>query len=115
MNRKQVNKSPTSSDLPAKRQKLDNSKHDYPSMAIEIEDDTTHKRNYDVLKQEVAKTNPKTDILMDMMKRTFGRRRLWILESEHPVLKICEEYPPLKKAPYVSLMALTLLFNLDIS
>ena len=74
-------------------------------MTIEIEDDTTHKRNYDALKQEAAKANPKADILMDLMKRTFGRRRLWILESERPIMKICEDYPPLKKAPYVSVHA----------
>ena len=81
---------------------MDKSNHEYPSTGVEVEDDTTHKRNYDALKQEATKPNPKADILMDMMKRTFGRRRLWILESERLVLKICEEYPPLKKSPYVS-------------
>lgn len=102
MNRKQVNKSPDS-DAPSKRQKIDKSNHEYPSTLIEIEDDTAHKRNYDALMLEAAKPNPKADVLMDLMKRTFGRRRLWILESERLVLKICEEYPPLKKSSYVNL------------
>ena len=106
MNRKQVNKSPDN-HAPAKRQKVDKSNHEYPSTLVEIEDDTTHKRNYDALILEGVKPSPKADVLMDLMKRTFGRRRLWILESEQLVLKICEEYPPLKKSSYVSLFKIT--------
>jgi hypothetical protein len=107
LNRKQENKSPDS-NAPAKRQKVDKSNHEYPSTLVEIEDDTTHKRNYDALILEGAKPSPKVDVLMDLMKRTFGRRRLWILESERLVLRICEDYPPLKKSSYVSLFKFTI-------
>lgn len=73
MNRKQIIKSPDS-DVPAKRQKVDKSNHEYPSTLVEIEDDTTHKRNYDALILEATKPNPKADVLMDLMNHTFGRR-----------------------------------------
>lgn len=90
------------SDVQVKYQKIDKGYHEYPFTAVEIEDDTT---NYDALKQEVAKPNSKADILMNLMQRTFNKRWLWILESEPLVLKICEEYPPHQKAPYVRLLS----------
>lgn len=72
MNRKPVDKG----DIPTKHQKIDKSNHQYSSNSAEIENNATHKRNYDFLKQEIAKPNPKTDIVMDLMRHTFGRRQL---------------------------------------
>ena len=43
-----------------------------PSTLVEIEDDTTPKRNYDALMLKAAKPNPKAIVLMDLMKCTFG-------------------------------------------
>ena len=101
LNRKAV-KTSSDSDTPAKRRKMDKSHHEYPSCVVEIEDDTSHQRNLDALMQEVSKPNSRSDVLKDLMKRTYGRRRRWILEEERLVSTICAEYPPLKKAPYVS-------------
>lgn len=72
-----------------------------PFTLVEIEDDTTPKRNYDALMLKPAKPTPKAIILMDLIKCTFGKRR--ILESEQLVLKICEKCHLLKKS-YVCLM-----------
>lgn len=102
LNRKSV-KSSSDSDAPAKRRKIDKSHHDYPSSVVEIEDDTSHQRNLDALMQEVSKSNPRSNVMKDLMKRTYGRRRQWILEEERLVSEICADYPPLRKAPYVSL------------
>ena len=91
--------SPTPS---AKRPKLSPLKHPYSSFSTEIEDDTSHERNLTLLKKEAAQVKPRVDVLKDLMKRTYGRRRKWILDGYDSVQHVCSEYLPLKKAPIVS-------------
>ena len=77
-------------------------KHPYCSFSTEIEDDTTHDRNLTLLKKEVMQVKVRLDVLKDLMKRTYGRRRKWIMDGYDSVKHVCSEYSPLKKAPIVS-------------
>ena len=92
-------------DVPApsaKRPKMSPLKHPYSSFSIEIEDDTSHERNLTLLKKEAAQVKARLDVLKDLMKRTYGKRRKWILDGYDSVRHVCSEYSPLKKAPIVS-------------
>jgi hypothetical protein len=87
----------------AKRPKLSPLKHPYSSFSTEIEDDTSHERNLTLLKKEAAQVKPRMDVLKDLMKRTYGRRRKLILDGYDSVQHVCSEYSPLKKAFIVSI------------
>lgn len=56
------------------------------------------------MKDELAKTKPKPEILKELMARTHPNRREWILDAnaERTVGEIINEYPLLKKGTYVS-------------
>ena len=77
-------------------------KHSYPSMAGDPEDEVTHSRNVDAIKQEIKKTKPKQDVMHSLIARTFCNRRREILDDLKPVEEICGEYPCLRKSIYVS-------------
>ena len=77
--------------------------HSYPSLQGEREDDHTHKRNMELLRQELALGKPAGNSnVKQLMSRTFLYRREWITSSEVPVKDILEEYKVLKKIPHVS-------------
>lgn len=88
---------------PAKRAKyFDLSKHPYPSLTLSCDDDTAHERHIKLLKQENGKLKPNMESVKELMIRTFPRRRKWILDEEHLVVDICQEYPFLRKQTIVS-------------
>ena len=100
-----VKKQPDEDGSPApsaKRPKMSPLKHPYSSFNTEIEDDTSHERNLTLLKKEAAQVKAMLDVLKDLMRRTYGRRRKWILDGYDSVQHVCSEYLPLKKAPIVS-------------
>ena len=86
----------------AKRLKMSPLKHPYSSFSTEMEDDTSHERNLTLLKKEAAQVKPRADVLKDLMKRTYGRRRKLILDGYDSVQHLCSEYSSLKKAFIVS-------------
>ena len=77
-------------------------KHSYPTLEGEVEDETTHKRNLDLLQEELDKNKPITGNVKNLMTRTFLNRREWILNSTVPVSEIVTKYPCFKKVSYVS-------------
>lgn len=81
---------------------MDTNNHAYPSLVGEEEDDTTHERTRSLLKTEMAKARPDFDSVSGLLKRTFVKRRQWILDTTPNVSDIIEEYPCLKKVCYVS-------------
>ena len=52
----------------------------------------------------MAKTKPRTEVLKELMARTYPNRREWILDAsaERTVQEIVSEYPLLNKGIYVS-------------
>ena len=60
----------------------------------------------ELLKVEMGKSKPRTDVLKDMMRRTFPNRWDSYVNRNEPatVLEYLAEFPLLKKASYVSYM-----------
>lgn len=77
-------------------------KHLYPSVDAEFDDDTSHDRNKLQLGKELDRAKPPKDRLVELMKRTYGRRRGWILEGAVSVKEIIREYILLKRSAFVS-------------
>ena len=79
------------------------SKHAYPCIPQDADDDSSFGKHLDMLTSELAKpTNrQKSSHLQELMRRTFSKRRQWILEdkdeSDGPVHQIITKYPLLKK------------------
>lgn len=89
--------------------KLDTrNKHAYPCIPLFADDDASLGKHLDMLASEIAKPPSKQDpiILKELMKRTFSKRRNWVLrdldEGEESVKQIIAKYPLLSKAAYVS-------------
>jgi len=55
-----------------------------------------------LLSQENGKAKPNMETVKELMIRTFPQRRKWILDEEHLVVDICQEYPFLRKQTIVS-------------
>ena len=82
-----------------------NKRHSYPPLQGEAEDEHTHKRSMELLRQEVTSGKPSGNATVkQLMSRTFLNRRDWITSSELPVKDILEEYKVLKKIPHVRLI-----------
>lgn len=78
-------------------------KHSYSDIPSIVDDDVSNERNLDLLKQEAMKTKPSNQTLKSLMARTCAVRRSAILNGDYPcALDILEEYPVLKRSPYVS-------------
>ena len=96
---------------PRKRQKLGGrGAHFYPP--VHADDDVSYQRNLDLLKAETEKAKPSSDVLKELMHRTFPNR--WdgyVTKSEPSTLsEYIVDFPLLKKATYVSKIVVTLLF-----
>jgi len=90
----------------AKKLKMDQEKHSYPSLTMpEVEDDIANECNVALLKQESAKPKPTASNVIPLMTRTFQRRRQWILDEAKPIKEIIAEYPCLRRAVFVSSFA----------
>lgn len=107
-----INRKPStsSSNTPTKRLKVEEDKHLYPSVLTDMDDEIAHERNRKLLKEEIAKPKLRFDIAQELMRRTFGKRRRWILDGENlKTTMIVEEYPLLPKPLFVSFLT-TILF-----
>jgi hypothetical protein len=57
---------------PRKRAKIDDpAKHTYPAIPEGADDEESTKRNLEVLKGESQKPKPRSDVMKDMLTRTF--------------------------------------------
>ena len=73
------------------------------------EDAVSYERNLDLLKQEQDKPRPRTEVLKDLMRRTFTNRFDALINSSDPVTasEHVAKFPLLKKPVYVSLHTVT--------
>ena len=78
-------------------------KHTYPSLQTG-EDEVSHARNLKLLLQDFAKPKPRFDTVIELMSRTFARRRQAILDKPRPVKDICDDFRFLRKVLYVSVV-----------
>ena len=78
----------------------------YPAIPKDAEDNESHARNLDALKDEATKSKPRHDVLKALMARTFPKRREWVLSGAVSVNNITSEWPMLKKSNYVSILVL---------
>ena len=54
------------------------------------------------MEKEAEKPVPDMATAKELMRRTYPKRRRWILEEEQPVSDICDEYPFYKMPNVVS-------------
>ena len=89
---------------PKKKTKIDDpAKHTYPAIPDGADDEESTKRNLELLKGESLKPKPRSDVMKDLLTRTFPIQRVTILNSNSSVADMVKENPYLKKCAYVSL------------
>ena len=66
------------------------------------DDDVSSKRNMELLNTEMLKTKPRSDVLKELMRRTFANRWESYVNNTSTLSEHLSQYPLLKKAPYVS-------------
>ena len=73
--------------------------HFYPP--VHADDDVAYRQNLELLKAEMGKTKPRSELMKDLMRRTFPNRwNNYVVNNEPSTLV---EYLPLpKKASFVS-------------
>lgn len=101
MNRPQ---SRNESSLPQKKRAKvdDHAKHTYPAIPACADDEESTRRNLELFKQECLKPKPRSDVMKELLTRTFPTRRDTILNSTSSVMDTIKENPHLKKSTYVS-------------
>ena len=88
---------------PKKRAKIDDpAKHTYPAIPEGADDEESTKRNLELLKGESLKPKPRSDVMKDLLTRTFPVRRVTILNSNSTIVDVVKENSYLKKCAYVS-------------
>ena len=93
----------SSSGPPQKRAKADNhAKHTYPVIPSCADDDEANKRNLQLLKEESLKTKPRSEVIKELLTRTYPARRGEIVNSSKSVADITNDITVLKKCTYVS-------------
>ena len=100
-----VNRKPVGGETKPKKLKVEesNRQHSYPPLQGEPEDEHTHTKNMQLLRNEIASGKPAGNTnVKQLMSRTFLNRRDWITSSELPIKDILEEYKALRKIPHVS-------------
>lgn len=93
---------PKASAEPApKRPKLiDKNKHHYPP--VHADDEVSHSRNIELLKEELLKPKPRVQVLKDLMRRTFANRWKSFLDDTPHLCDYLADFPLLTKPVYVS-------------
>ena len=68
-----------------------------------MDDEASHNRNVALLKDQIAKTRIDHNNIQILMRRTFPRRRMSILDGHvyNLVLDVVDEYPVLRKPSFV--------------
>ena len=99
-------KSSSSNSAPApKKAKLGSTdRHSYASVSVPDDDEEAYKRNVSILKQEVLKPKAQTEVVKNLVRRTFSGRRTHILEDQPSVESLVDTFPHLKKTNYVSII-----------
>ena len=99
-----VNRSSSNKDgPPRKRAKKESSAaHLYPP--TNADDEVSYGRNLELLKAELSKPKPRVDVLKQLMTCTFSNRYDDFVNNGSPatLLEYINDFPPLKKATYVS-------------
>lgn len=96
---------------PQKRPKLAGQEvHFYPP--VHADDDASYERNLQLLKAETDKVKPSSDVLKELMRRTFPNRwDAYVTRSEPSTLAgYLAALPLLKKATYVSKVIVSIFF-----
>ena len=88
---------------PRRKQIDDPAKHTYPAIPDGAEDEESTRRNLELLKGESLKPKPHSDVMKDLLTRTFPTRRVTIFNSNSSVVDTVNENPYVKKCAYVSL------------
>lgn len=87
---------------PSKRQKFEPVKHMYAAVGpVESEDDVAMERNIGRLKSEIAKPKPNSDVMKELICRTFSARTAVVLTGVTSD-QMLSDYPHLRKENYVS-------------
>ena len=95
-------------DVPtlSKRQRLSNGdRHFYPAqIPATADEDESHVRNFSQLSEEIAKAKPSTEVLKELMTRTYPKRRVWITKASPPpsLTEVMSDFPLLKRSSYVN-------------
>ena len=56
------------------------------------------------LQSEYGKDRPSSKVVRRMMRKTFQRRRQWIITDSPTIVATCDTFPPLASTKYVSLV-----------
>ena len=88
---------------PRKRTKLSDPVHSHFYPPINADDDVSFERNLSLLKEESEKAKPQSDVLKELMRRTFPNRwDAYASRNDPPtLLDYLRQYPLLRKASYV--------------
>ena len=94
---------------PRKRAKVSDPVHAHFYPPINADDDVSFERSLSLLKEESEKAKPQSDVLKELMRRTFPNRwDVYTSRNEPPtLLDYLRQYPLLRKAPYVCYAAFT--------
>ena len=76
--------------------------HFYPP--VHADDDVAYGRNLELLRAELGKAKPRSEVMKDLMRRTFPNRwSNYVVSGEPSTLQeYLLDFPLLKKATYVS-------------
>ena len=83
---------------------VESENHVYADLGCGVDgDEVAIKRNRELLKKEMMKPKPKSEVIISLIKRTLVPRRNWIMDGCRPA-KVMDQYPHLKKCCYVSII-----------
>lgn len=99
-----VNRQSKNEGGPKKRAKLEEQFHAHFYPPVNADDDVSFGRNMELLTAELEKTKPQSEVLKELMCRTFPNRWDAYTCRNDPatLLEFLTQYPLLKKASYVS-------------
>ncbi len=77
--------------------------HDQVSIDAEEDEKVRYEEDAHKLRTELALEKPSQKVIKKLMKKTYKKRRVWILEKDAPTISmVIEAFPCLKKSKYVS-------------
>ena len=72
-----------------------------PVNEAEMLDEDVYQRHLKALNNELEKSKPRKDVLVDLMTVTYSNRRTYILEQAESVQEIIEKFPAFLKYPEI--------------
>ena len=105
-----MNRKSSDSPIPIakKKRKIEQSAvHLYPGPPVDADDEVSQERILKLLKEEIEKPRPRSDVLNELMRRTYGGRRDSFVNKNVPntLSEYIDMYPLLKKSTHVSVFA----------